>query len=81
MNIAVHVQVWGPFEASGAGYRWITIGVIEEPSDFNLRSLKKQAAEIIRKSSYPMRADMARLLFTENGTVYMKTTFVDVWKE
>jgi len=80
MLVSVHVQVWGPFEASGANYRWITVGVIEDPKDFDLESLKIRAVEIIKNREYQPTTYAARLLFKKAGKVYMKTTFMDLWE-
>lgn len=76
--IEVHVQIWGPFESSGAGYNWITIGVITDPKDFDLNVLRKQVKDVIKKREYQPNNPMARLLFKKEGTTYMKTTFENI---
>lgn len=75
ITIEVLVQIYGPFEGSGAGYRWVTIGIIEDPKHFDLESLKKKAADIVEGNSYKSPADMIRLVFRSGGKQYMKTIF------
>ena len=76
--ISVHIQVWGPLEGSGANYTWITIGVVETEEP-NMEDLKKRAVEMVKKSSYTPTANMARLVFKDQGKSYMKATFLDLW--
>ena len=80
-GIEVRVQVWGPMEASGAGYSWITIGVIKEPGDFDLNVLKGRVVEFVKRSEYKPTTNMARLEFRRGGKAYMKAVFLDVWEE
>lgn len=66
-------------EGSGANYNWITIGVMENPENFDLNHLKAKALEFVKRSEYKPTTNMIRVDFRKNGKSYMKTTFLDVW--